>query len=57
LREAQDSGQQRVIAGARFGLGNVGSHDRHRNVTIFLRRRHLFVTPGCNGAPKHQSKS
>jgi hypothetical protein len=30
--------------------------DRHGNVTIFLRGRHLFVTPGCNhlGNPKQQ---
>jgi hypothetical protein len=26
--------------------------NRHGNVTIFLRGRHLFVTAGCNGASK-----
>ncbi|PYJ66402.1 MAG: hypothetical protein DMF38_07125 [Verrucomicrobia bacterium] len=30
----------------------ICSHNRHGNVTIFLRGRHLFVTPGCNGARK-----
>jgi hypothetical protein len=32
------------------------SHNRHGNVTIFLRGRHLFVTPGCNRLrkPKQQ---
>jgi hypothetical protein len=31
--------------------------DRHGNVTIFLRDRHLFVTPGCNRLrkPKQQN--
>jgi hypothetical protein len=56
LREAQDSGEQRVIASARFALANVGSRDRHGNVTIFLRGCHLFVTPGCNGARKPNQK-
>jgi hypothetical protein len=33
------------------------SHSRHGNVTVFLRGRHLFVTPRCNGHSKPPNKT
>ena len=35
----------------------LSSHNRHGNVTVYLRGRHLFVTRGCNGAVKRNQKS
>ncbi len=35
-------------------MRRLSSRNWHGNVTIFLRGRHLFVTPGCNADRKNR---
>jgi hypothetical protein len=44
------------VSGVAF-VRQACSHNRHGNVTVFLRGRHLFVTPGCNGHSKPPNKT
>jgi hypothetical protein len=44
------------VSGVAF-VRQACSHNRHGNVTICLRGRHLFVTPGCNGHSKPPNKT